>query len=134
MPVMSDIEDRLRRYRPGGPAAELRGQVIEASRTARPSQDGHRQMRLRDWVPAAIAASVVIIFHLLASNVRGDVSSRFASADRAREAMVTDLASELGGDERAREEAERLVEAGEQAARAPADSSAGSDVQAIGHD
>src|ERR1700688_2998260 len=111
MPVMSDIEDRLRRYRPAGPAPELRDQVMEVGRAARPSQEGHGRLRLRDWVPAAIAASVAIIFHLLASNVRGDVSFRFASADRAREAMVMDLASELGGDELAREDAERLIEA-----------------------
>ena len=128
---MSDVEDRLRGYRPAGPPPELRDRVVQATLVARPFEG---RAFLRDWLPPAIAASVAIIFHLLASSARADVASRFADADRAREAMVADLASQLGGDELARENAERLVEANEQAVRDQADISNGSDVQVTNHD
>jgi hypothetical protein len=132
-----DIEDRLRKYRPSGPAPELRDRVLrtmEGAVVARPFQGLDRRVFLREWLPATLAATVAIIFHLLASNAHDDVASRLGDADRAHEAIVTELATQLGGDEFARQSAEQLVEANEQAARDQPDSPEGIDVLVTNHD
>ena len=135
MPVMDDdIEDRLRKYRPSGPPPELRGRVVTGvarpvSGVARPFQGRDRRLFLREWLPAALAASIAIIFHLLASSAHADVASRLGDADRAREAMVNELATQLGGDEFARQTAEQLIETNEQAMRNPTDVTEGSDAR-----
>jgi hypothetical protein len=118
--MKDDVEDRLRKYRPSGPPPELCDRVMQAADAAvvaRPVVSGVArpfQGRVRGWLPAALAASIAIIFHLLASSTRADVASRLGDADRAREAMVTELATQLGGDEFARQSAEQLIEANEQ--------------------
>jgi hypothetical protein len=122
-----DIEDRLRKYRPSGPPPELRDRVMAG--VARPFQG-----RVRGWLPAALAASIAIIFHLLASSARADVASRLGDADRAREAMVAELAIQLGDDELARQSAERIIEANEEATLNQANISEGSDAQVVNHD
>jgi hypothetical protein len=135
---MTDVEDRLREYRPAGPPRQLRDGVMRAAAASVahagvvPPVPGSRV--LHGWLAPALGAGVAAVFYLLASGVRTDVASRLAEADRAREAMVADLAAQLGGDEMARENAERLVEADEQAARSDADPLDGSAAQVTNHD
>jgi hypothetical protein len=118
---MNDVEDRLRKYRPSGPPLELRDRVMQAATApdtralvARPFKG--RDL-VREWLPATLAASVAIVFYLLASSARANVATNFVAADHARDAMVADLASQLGGDDAAQAEAERLMQLGEDVSR-----------------
>jgi hypothetical protein len=121
-----DVEDRLRKYRPAAPPPELRDRVMHATLVARPVVSGvarpfQGRVFLRDWLPATLAASIAIIFYVLASSARANVTTNFVQADRGREAMVADLASQFGGDAAAKEEAEQLMQLGEDTSRADAE-------------
>ncbi len=122
-----DVEDRLRRYRPSAPPPALRDRALQAAAApgtradvARPVVSGVAgpvQGRVREWLPATLAASIAIAFYLLASSARANVATNFVPADDARGAMVADLASQLGGDAAAQAEAERLMQLGEDVSR-----------------
>jgi hypothetical protein len=125
--VTDEIDDVLRRYRPAGPPPELRERVARATASAAPPPLGRRfagvtaplqgRVLRHAWLPPALAAGIAILFYLLASGVRADVTVQLSGIGRAREASVADLVSELGGGDLAREEAERLIELDEQAGR-----------------
>ena len=104
---MQNPEDRLGRYRPSGPPLDLRDRIMSAVESRRFST-GHAST-VREWLPAIGAAAAAIIFSVLASGIRTDVQLAAWAADDARETVISDLAQALGGDENAREEAERIV-------------------------
>jgi hypothetical protein len=93
----SEIEDLLRKYRPVGPPAELRHQILAT-----------RVFRIWPWASAAAALLVLgLTFQLAARNeVAGaDLNLGPSAVDRVTE----DLTHLLGGDLRARELAEFIV-------------------------
>jgi hypothetical protein len=122
--VTDEIDDVLGRYRPAGPPPELRERVVRAAALAAAPNPGSAAVVAppvqggvlrREWLPPALAAGVAILFYLLGSGVRAQLTAQLSGIDRAREASVADLVSELGGGDLAREEAERLIELDEQA-------------------
>lgn len=101
-----DIEDRLRRYRPSGPPAALRGHVLRGLDA--PKAGGRPWIA---WVPAAAAAAAIAVFQLLGARVQSDIDSR--TADRAREELVDTMTTALGGGDVARQAAEWSIRASE---------------------
>ena len=107
-----DLEDALRRYRPSGPPAELRGRVLGGESAGRPSQSDpvgrpFQRRQWREWLlPAAAAAAIV--FYVLASGVQRDVL-RVEGSNDAREAAIAAIATGVGGDDLARLHAERMM-------------------------
>jgi hypothetical protein len=107
------LEDVLRRYRPSGPPAELRNQVLGGDLVGRPFQGRRR----RDWIyPIATAAAALTLYALTDSTHRR-IMSATSTTDAEREAAVAEMTADLGGDDTARLEAERLIRAIESAAR-----------------
>jgi hypothetical protein len=102
VPNMDELENLLSRYHPAGPPPELRDRVRDAVRS-------DRGRSWREWLPALAAAAAGVFFHVMASGVRSEVSARTSAIDESRAAILTDLAEQLGGDDRARAEAERIV-------------------------
>jgi hypothetical protein len=111
---VDDLEKRLQRYRPAGPPPELRDRIVSAARRTR---------RLRDWLPLLAAAAAVVLFSALASKERAQIGALAANAAdaEARQAMLSEIAAALGGDDLARAEAQRLIEQNEEAARLEAE-------------
>jgi len=99
---MNDIEDKLRRFRPGGPPPDLRARVIAATQRGKPN-------RLLEWVPAAVAAGVAVAFYLLGAGARADADAFFSEAQQQRTALVDQIAGSLGDDPLARQAAEEIV-------------------------
>ena len=93
-----DLEEALRRYRPSGPPRELRDCCV-------PVGGGHGH---REWLLPAAAAAAAVVFYVLASGVQRDVLQGEGS-NEAREAAIAAMATELGGDELARTQAERVM-------------------------
>jgi hypothetical protein len=98
---MSDegVEERLKKYRPAGPPAELRARVLDRPTAA----------RMRDWLPAAIAAAAIVLFSFLSLNARRELAASMTTVTEQRERRVTALATALGGGVVAEIEAERLI-------------------------
>jgi len=72
---MSDVEDRLSRYRPAGPPTDLRGSVLRAA--ASPP----RSSRLREWLPAIAAAALIALFSALNYRIHVSLETRLAVRD-----------------------------------------------------
>jgi hypothetical protein len=76
---VDEIENRLRRYRPVGPPAELRSRIVEA---ARESGSGARAAqpsvlpRIATWFPAAAAVILIMLFSWMSSIERGRIEAR----------------------------------------------------------
>lgn len=81
MDEMDDLERMLRRYRPTGPATGLRARIVAAAAPA-----GRGWVRgVRDWLPAAAALLLAVLFYWLAAAERHVLDVRFppvAPADR----------------------------------------------------
>lgn len=130
---MKDVEDRLSRYRPAGPPLALRQRVIAAGAATESAQPQPRVQWWR-WLPAAAAALVAIVFYTLSAGASADVVARLSANKRAYENTVAELTSRLGGDEAARQEANRLLELDEHAADTSALGSGAGDIQVTSHD
>jgi hypothetical protein len=102
---MDELEDLLRRYRPIGPSPELRHRVVRP-----PSH-------WRDWIYPIAAAAAAMTFYALTDSTHRRLISASSTADAERDAAVADMTEDLGGDDAARLEAERLIRAIESAAR-----------------
>jgi hypothetical protein len=100
-----DLEEALRRYRPPDPPAELRGRVL-----GRESARRHDRW-WREWSLPLAAAVAAVIFYALTDSMERHLISATSNADWEREAVVLRITVELGGDEVARLQAERLVRA-----------------------
>ena len=98
---MDELEDRLKRYRPVGPPADLRARIVAAAEPA---------SRRWAWVPSAAAAAAACLFYVLAASARRDLSAELVKTDPHRDAIVHALAADLGGDEEAGAVAARLIE------------------------
>ena len=61
-----DLETLLREYRPIGPPPELRDQILDAAVTP---------IHLRDWLPAAAAILLAVMFYWLAGVERQRLSA-----------------------------------------------------------
>jgi len=106
-----DLEEALRRYRPSGPPAELRDRLLSPDTVGR-----HRHgRRLADWIYPLAAAAAAMTFYALTDSTHRRVISATSPATTAREAAITEMAVDLGGDETAQLEAERLIRALESA-------------------
>jgi hypothetical protein len=102
-----DLEEALRRYRPSGPPAELRGRVLGPDIVGR-----HRHgWRLADWIYPLAAAAAAMILYALTDSTHRRVIAATSPPTTEREAAIAETAVSLGGDERARLEAERLISA-----------------------
>jgi hypothetical protein len=123
---MDDLEQRLRRYRPIGPPADLRARVISTAGMPAP--------RRWAWVPSATAAAAAVTFYVLSAGVRRDVVAELMKTDPQRDAIVRALAADLGGDEEARKVAARVIEMSEATIAAPAEPGATSDVENDRHE
>lgn len=78
---MNDLEDLLRRYRPAGPPAGLRGAVTGAVRKSPRST-------LLEWMPAAAALVLAVLFSWLASNERRIADSQFTPVPPIEQAIT----------------------------------------------
>jgi hypothetical protein len=110
---MNDIADRLRQFQPARPPSELRGRVVDAARRPQTA----RGSRWLEWLPAAAAAAAAILFYTLSLASQASLNARFSVADQPRAALISDLATSLGGDDLARRQAEWLVEIDERGTR-----------------
>lgn len=110
---MADFEDVLRRYRPSGPPAELRGRVLSRIPVGRPFDD----RRWRDWIYPIAAAAAAMTFYALTDSTHRRVIAATSAAEAEREAAVAALTVDLGGDQIARLAAERLIRVIESAPR-----------------
>ena len=99
-----EIEERLRRYRPAGPSAELREKSMRGVRL-QPDRGGAW------WQLAAAAALVVAALLLQSATVRIDrrIAQLIEPARGADERRLDDLTRELGGDPVARAIAEAML-------------------------
>lgn len=97
---MDELENLLKRYRPSGPPRELRDRCLGAP------VDGRHAVR--EWLLPAAAAAAAIVFYVLASGVQRELL-RVDSSNEAREAAIAAMTAELGGDELARMQAERVM-------------------------
>lgn len=95
---MDELEALLRRYRPAGPTADLRGRAIYPSRP-----------QWRQWLLPATAAAAAVLFYALTDSTHRRVISATSPSDAAREKAIAEIAIDLGGDESARLAAERLI-------------------------
>ena len=96
-----EIEARLRRLRPQGPPAELRGRVVAAAAP---------KTALRgEWLLPLIAAAAAIVLYVLAGNARA--SAIKTDADPSMDAAVDAFTEQLGGGPVARFVADRIVSA-----------------------
>ena len=102
-----DLEETLRRYRPSGSPAELRDRVLGGEPVGRPFQGRH----WRGWLYPIAAAAAAMTFYALTDSTHRRVMLATSPADTEREAAIAEIAVDLGGDDRARLEAERLVRA-----------------------
>lgn len=98
------VEERLKRYRPAGPPAELRARVLDRDPTS-------GRWRMSEWLPAAAAAAAIVVFSLLSLNARKELAASMTVVTEQRERRVTELATALGGGVLAEMEAERLIRA-----------------------
>jgi hypothetical protein len=92
---VDELEDLLRRYRPGGPPSDLRARVVQPRR------------HWREWLPAAAAAAAAVVFYVLASGMQRGLPR--AEGDEAREAAIAAMTATFGGDDLARLQAERAM-------------------------
>ena len=95
---MDELEEFLKRYQPSGPPGELRDRCLGV--------DGRRAVR--EWLLPAAAAAAAVVFYVLASGVQREVL-RMAGSTEAREAAIAAMTAELGGDDLARMQAERVM-------------------------
>jgi hypothetical protein len=102
------IEQVVGRYRPAGPPAALRARVLAAS---------NRRQTSFAWVPALVAALLIVMIQTAASGVRARVDAVMGVAPEGHRHLVDDLTQRLGGDSYARMRAEALVSADEEHAR-----------------
>ena len=93
-----DLEEALRCYRPSGPPRELRDRCVAV--------DDRRA--IREWLLPAAAAAAAVLFYVLASGVQRE-ALRAEGNDEARDAAIAAMAAELGGDDLARMQAERVM-------------------------
>ena len=102
-----DLEEALRRYRPSGPPAELRGRVLSGEPVGRPFHGRH----WLDWFYPIAAAAAAMMFYALTDSTHRRVMAATTSANADRETAIAETAVDLGGDDSARLEAERLIRA-----------------------
>jgi len=98
---VDELEDLLKRYRPSGPPRELRDRCLEVP--------VHGRRAVREWLLPAAAAAAAVVFYVLASGVQRELL-RVESDDEAREAAIAAMTADLGGDDLARMQAERVME------------------------
>lgn len=89
---MMDAEDRLRRYRPIGPPADLCDRVVAASAAA---PGGNRRW---PWLLPLGAAAAVVLFSTLARDERRRAALDPSIDDRTRGSLVGVMTAELNGD------------------------------------
>ena len=97
---MDELEDFLKRYRPFGPPRELRDRCLGV-----PVGGRHA---IREWLLPAAAAAAAVVFYVLASGVQRELL-RVEGSNEAREAVIAAMTAELGGDDLARVQAERMM-------------------------
>jgi len=71
---MSDVEDRLSRYRPVAPPPGLRERVLRAAVAPNASS-------LRDWLPAIAAAALIALLSALNYHVHTSLETRLTVPD-----------------------------------------------------
>jgi hypothetical protein len=123
---MDELEDRLKRYRPVGPPADLRARVVAAASTRAPGPWA--------WVPSAAAAAAAFLLYVLAASARRDLSAELVKTEPHRDAIVQALAADLGGDVEASEVAARLIEMDDANAAAGTDSGMPLELESDRHD
>lgn len=74
---MTDIDDRLRGYRPAGPPPELRARIM--GEAVEPSW-----FVIRDWLPALAVAALIALFAVLNHRLQADIDARLAVPDDLR--------------------------------------------------
>jgi len=99
---MDDFERLFEHYRVVGPPDDLRDRILSGA--ASRSSKG-----LAAWLVSAGAVAAAAVFSVLAGRVGDEIARRAGEADHGRAAAVHELAEALGGDESARQEAERVV-------------------------
>ena len=107
---MDELETLLRRYRASGPPPELRGRVLEAGRP------GEGRLT-REWLLPLGAAAATLVFYLLGSDVQRDLIRGPMNVDGDRGQAIAALTADFGGDDVARQLAERVLMAMEDAIR-----------------
>jgi hypothetical protein len=70
-----ELEGRLRAYRPADPPTALRQRVTAAAGRPRPLSAG------REWLPAAAAALIAMLFYWLAASDRQRLLVQFSPVD-----------------------------------------------------
>lgn len=67
-----DLDSVLKRFRPAGPPEGLRARVVAAAGVA---QAVRPAPAIAEWLPAAAAVLLVVLFHWLAANERQQIES-----------------------------------------------------------
>jgi hypothetical protein len=120
---VDELEDLLKRYRPSGPPAELRGRVLggepvgrrQGRQSIEPVSRPFQGQRWREWIYPIAAAVAAMTFYALTDSTHRRLNSANSTADEEHEAAVADMTVHLGGGDAARLEAERLIRATESA-------------------
>ena len=107
---MDELEHLLKRYQPSGPPRELRDRSLGVP------VDGRRAVR--EWFLPAGAAAAAVVFYVLANGVQRDLLREAGHDNDAREAAITAMTVDLGGDGLARLQAEHVMNLTESAREA----------------
>ena len=71
---MDDFEERLQRYRPAGPPPELRERIVDAASRRAAARTAPA---FREWLPAAAALALTMVFYWLAASERQMLDASF---------------------------------------------------------
>ena len=93
-----ELEARLTRYRPVGPAGRLRDRVLNSPRQSRVG-----------WMSIAALLFIIVVLQVLAAGERASVWARLEDSTQ-QERLVRELAEQLGGDEFALQTARAVIE------------------------
>jgi len=109
MNIDDELERLLTQYRPVAPPPELRGRIV--SLASNRSAEGFAL--LIEWLPAAAALLLAVLFYSFAVSARRDVAAAAAAIEAERKRQWTELTRTLGDGILAR----RLLDAEEQMVR-----------------
>jgi hypothetical protein len=111
---MDDLEDLLRRYRPAGPPRHFRGDLLNTAAGV------SRRRTAVEWLPPLGAAAAAAVFYVLTNSIERDLSESLMRSPDQYSEVIAAISEDLGGDDLARWQAERMMARSEDADRVAA--------------